>query len=246
MKLEEKVAIVTGSRRGIGRAIAMALAAEDAAVMVADLDLADCQTVVDDITAAGGIARAVRCDVTSAPEVQEMVAYTIRELGGLDILVNNAAFTIIKPFQRITEEDWDRTMAVNVKGPFLCCQAVARHMIRQNSGRIINISSISGGYSVAFPLMAPYTASKGGLRALTEALAVELAPHGISVNAICPGAVDSGILPDTIRERSLDRIPAGRLGRPEEIAGLVVYLASGAADYINGAAINIDGGWRSA
>ena len=246
MKLSEKVAIVTGARRGLGRAISLALAAEGARVVVADLVLEDCQRVVDEITAANGRALAVKCDVSSRAEVEEMAARTLAGFGRIDILVNNAAYTVIKPFQRLTEADWDRTMEVNVKGPFLCCQAAGRHMMKQRSGRIINISSISGGYSVAFPLMAPYTASKGGLRALTEALAVELAPYGVTVNAICPGAIDSGILPESIKNRSLARIPAGRLGRPEEVAQLVVFLASDDAQYITGSAVTIDGGWRSA
>jgi NAD(P)-dependent dehydrogenase (short-subunit alcohol dehydrogenase family) len=243
MRLEGKTAIVTGSRRGIGKAIAQALAKEGAKVVVSDVSQEDCQKVADNIKAAGGKALAIKCDVSIKAEVQEMVTKTISEFGKVDILVNNAAVGVIKPFVRITEEDWDRTFAVNVKGAFLCSQAVAKNMIKNGEGRIISISSVaSGGGGGATALMAAYIASKGGLKSLTEAMAVELATFGINVNAICPGTIDSGAVPESMKERSLRTVPKGRLGRPEEIAYMVVFLASPEADYVTGSVITVDGG----
>ena len=243
MKLLNKTAIVTGSRRGIGKAIALALAKEGANVVITDVNQEDCQKVADEIQNAGGKALATRCDISSKSEVLAMVESTISRFGRVDILVNNAASGVIKPFVRLTEEDWDHTFAVNLKGAFLCSQAVARNMIKNGGGRIINISSVaSGGGGGAPPLMAPYVASKGGLKSLSEALAVELAAFGINVNVICPGTIDSGAVPESIKSRSLKTVPQGRLGRPEEIANMVVFLASPAADYINGSIIVVDGG----
>jgi 3-oxoacyl-[acyl-carrier protein] reductase len=243
MNLLNKTAIVTGSRRGIGKAIALALAKEGANVVITDVSQEDCQKVADEIQNAGGKALATKCDISHKSEILAMVESTISRFGRVDILVNNAASGVIKPFVRLTEEDWDHTFAVNLKGAFLCSQAVARNMIKNGGGRIINISSVaSGGGGGAPPLMAPYVASKGGLKSLSEALAVELAAFGINVNVICPGTIDSGAVPESMKNRSLKTVPQGRLGRPEEIANMVVFLASPAADYINGSIIIVDGG----
>ncbi len=243
MKLTNKTAIVTGSRRGIGKAIVLALVKEGANVVVADVSLEDCQKVANEVQAAGGKALAVKCDVSQKADVQEMFAKAIAEFGRVDILVNNAAIGVIKPFVRLTEEDWDKVFAVNVKGAFLCSQAAAKNMIKNGDGRIINISSVaSGGGGGALPLMASYISSKGGLKSLTEAMAVELAAFGINVNAICPGTIDSGSVPDSMKERSLKTVPKGRLGKPEEIANMVVFLASPEADYLTGSIIHVDGG----
>jgi 3-oxoacyl-[acyl-carrier protein] reductase len=243
MKLQGKTAIVTGSRRGIGKAIVTALAKEGARVVVSDISQEDCENVAAEITASGGTALAIKCDVSIKSEVQEMVAKTIAEFGQVDILVNNAMTSTIKPFVRLSEEEWDRVIDVNLKGAFLCSQAAAKSMIKNGWGRIINIASVSsGGSGGCAPLMAHYTASKGGMKALSEATAVELASFGINVNAILPGPIDSGALPDSIKERSLKTIPKGRLGRPEEIGNLVVYLASAESDFMTGSAVVIDGG----
>jgi NAD(P)-dependent dehydrogenase (short-subunit alcohol dehydrogenase family) len=166
----------------------------------------------------------------------------------VDILVNNAGIIDYKPFLEITEEEWDKTLNVNLKGQFLCARAVAREMLKNGWGRIINIASISsGGCGIAFPLIAHYTASKGGVVALTEALALELTPQGINVNAICPGAIDTdmakGAKESGQLQQVLARVPKGRLGRPEEIASLAVFLASEESDYISGTSIVVDGGW---
>jgi NAD(P)-dependent dehydrogenase (short-subunit alcohol dehydrogenase family) len=248
MKLGNKTAIVTGARRGIGRASALALAREGANVIVSDISQEDCQKVVTEIERLGRRGLALKCDVSSRAEVENMVRRTIGEFGRIDILVNNAGVITFKPFLELTEEDWDSTLNVNLKGQFLCAQAVAKEMVKNKWGRIINIASISsGGSGIAFPLIAHYTASKGGVMALTEALALELTSRGINVNAICPGAIDTdmvkGVKESGQVEQVLLRIPKGRLGKPEDIANLVVFLASDDSDYISGAAIVVDGGW---
>jgi len=248
MKLDDRTAIVTGSRRGISRAIALALAKEGANVVVSDINQEDCEKVVNEIKGLGGKGMALKCDVTSRAEVEDMVIRTVAEFGKLDILVNNAGIITFKPFLELTDEDWDNTINVNLKGQFICAQAAAREMTKNKWGRIINIASISsGGCGIAFPLVAHYTASKGGVTALTEALALELTPQGINVNAICPGAINTdmakGVSDSGQLEQVLLRIPKGRLGQPEDIANLAVFLASEESDYISGAAIVIDGGW---
>lgn len=243
MRLLNKTAIVTGSRRGIGKAIALALVKEGARVVITDISQEDCQVVADEIAALGVRALAIKCDVSIKAEVQEMVAKTITEFGRVDILVNNAAYGVVKPFVRLTEEEWDRVFAVNVKGTFLCSQAAVKNMIKNGAGRIINISSVaSGGGGGAPPLMAPYVSSKGGIKSLSEAMATELAAFGINVNAICPGTIDSGAVPESMKERSLRTIPRGRLGLPEDIANMVVFLASPESDYITGSVFIVDGG----
>ena len=248
MRLSGKTAIVTGARRGMGRAISLALAREGANVVVSDISQEDCQKVVDEIEQLGRKGLPVKCDVSSGTDVEAMVRKTVAEFGGVDILVNNAGIISYKPFLELTEEDWDRTLNVNLKGQFLCARAAAKEMVKNKRGRIINIASISsGGCGIAFPLIAHYTASKGGVVALTEALALELTSHGINVNAICPGAIDTdmakGAKESGQLEQVLARVPKGRLGKPEEIANLVVFLASEESEYISGDAIVIDGGW---
>lgn len=247
MKLSNKTAIVTGSRRGIGRAIALALAQEGANVVITDVNKEDCQKVADEIFARGVKALAIKCDVSCKAEVQSMVNETLTEFGKVDILVNNAMVASFGPFWRMSEDDWDRTLDVNLKGAFLCSQAVTRNMIKNGWGRIINIASVSSGGSGggSAPLLAAYTASKGGMKALSQAMAVELASFGITVNTVCPGPIDSGALPESIKERSLKDIPVGRVGHPEEIAGLVVYLASEGSSFMTGSTINMDGGASS-
>ena len=248
MRLSGKTTIVTGSRRGIGRAIALAMAREGANVVVSDISREDCQKVVGEIEKLGRKGLALKCDVSDSEEVEDMVKRTVTEFGRVDILVNNAGIMDFKPFLELTDEEWDKTLNVNLKGQFLCARAAGRVMIKSKWGRIINIASISsGGCGIAFPLIAHYTASKGGVMALTEALAMELTPQGINVNAICPGAIDTdiskGVKESGQLAQVLARIPKGRLGQPEEIANLAVFLASEEADYISGAAIVIDGGW---
>ena len=248
MKLDNKTAIVTGARRGIGRATALALAKEGANVVVSDISQEDCQRVVAEIEDLDKKGLAIKCDVSSRAEIEEMVRRTAAEFGKVDILVNNAGIISYKPFVELTDEDWDAIMTVNLKGQFMCAQAAAREMMKNGWGRIINIASISsGGCGIAYPLVAHYTSSKGGVIALTEALALELTPHGINVNAICPGAIDTDMAKGAKESGQLEpllaRIPKHRLGQPEDVASLVAFLASEESDYITGAAIVIDGGW---
>ena len=240
------MAIVTGSRRGLGRAIALGMAKEGAQVVVSDVNQEDCEKVVREIRASGSRGLAVKCDVTSRSDVETMVKRTLDMFGKVDILVNNAARADFKPFLRLKDEDWDLALNSNLKGQFLCAQIAAKAMIKNNWGRIINIASISSGLGNAFPLMLHYTASKGGVIGLTKALALELAAYDINVNAICPGAIDTGIIPPEMTQRMIARIPKGRMGRPEEVANLAVFLASEESEYITGSAIVIDGGWLSA
>jgi NAD(P)-dependent dehydrogenase (short-subunit alcohol dehydrogenase family) len=222
------------------------MAKEGAHVVVSDVNLGDCEKVVAEIQAAGRQGLALKCDVCSRSDVEAMVKQTLEEFGKLDILVNNAARADFKPFLRLRDEDWDSALSANLKGQFLCAQAAAKAMTKNKWGRIINIASISSGIGNAFPLMAHYTASKGGVIGLTKALALELAPYDINVNAICPGAIDTGIIPPAMTQRMIARIPKGRMGRPEEVANLAVFLASEESEYITGSAIVIDGGWLSA
>jgi len=178
-----------------------------------------------------------------------MVRKTVEKFGKIDILVNNAGICQFKPFLELTEEDWDRTLDINLKGYFLCAKAAAKEMAKQKSGTIINIASIAmGQVGVGFPALVHYCASKGGIVAMTEAMALELAPYNIRVNAIAPGAIDTPMAaatkqdPKTL-EQSLARIPLHRMGQPEEVSNLVLFLASDESSYITGSTIVIDGGW---
>jgi 3-oxoacyl-[acyl-carrier protein] reductase len=245
MRLINRIAIITGGRRGLGRAISLGLAREGANCVICDVNLEDCRRVVREIEDLGQKAIAFNCDVSSREEVESMIGKTLEEFGKLDILVNNAARAEFKPFLRLKDDDWDIALETNLKGQFICAQIAARAMAKNKWGRIINIASISSGIGNAFPLMYHYTASKGGVIGLTKAMALELAPYDINVNAVCPGAIDTGIIPQAMVHRMIARIPKGRLGRPEEVADLVVFLASEESEYITGSAIVIDGGWLS-
>ncbi|MBU1876981.1 SDR family oxidoreductase [Patescibacteria group bacterium] len=247
--MENKVAIITGARRGMGKADALLLAKEGAKVVVSDISLEDCQAVVDEIEKEGGEAIAVKCDVSQKQEVDNLFQKTVEKFGQIDILVNNAGIAEFKPFLEMTEEEWDRTLDINLKGYFLCAQAAAKEMAKQKSGVIINIASVAmGQVGVGFPNIVHYCASKGGIAAMTEAMALELAPYNIRVNAIAPGMIETPMI-DSIKQdpKAMDgmlaRVPLGRLGKPEEIADLVVFLASDKSSYITGSIVVIDGGW---
>jgi len=249
MDLKDKVAIITGARRGMGRAHVLALAKAGAKVVVSDVSLEDCQKVVEEIEKKGGRAIAVKCDVSKKEEVDEMVRKTIEKWAKIDILVNNAGIAQFVPFLEMTEEDWDRTLDINLKGYFLCAQACAKEMIKQKSGVIVNITSIAmGQVGVGFPTLAHYCASKGGIVGMTEALSLELAPYNIRVNAIAPGAIETPMIeplkadPKTF-EGLMARIPLHRVGQPEEVSNLVLFLASDDSSYMTGSTVVIDGGW---
>jgi len=247
--LKDKVAIVTGARRGMGRTHAIALAKAGAKVIVSDISLEDCEKVVKEIERAGGKALAVKCNVSEKEEVADLIKKTVKEWGKIDILVNNAGICQFKPFLELTEEDWDRTIDINLKGYFLCAQAAAKEMVKQKSGVIINIASVAmGQVGVGFNNLAHYCASKGGIAGMTEALALELGSYNIRVNAISPGMIDTPMIADfkgdpKILEATLARVPLGRVGKPEEVSNLVLFLASGESSYITGSTIVIDGGW---
>jgi 3-oxoacyl-[acyl-carrier protein] reductase len=246
MRLKNRVAVVTGARRGLGKAIALALAKEGADIAICDVDREDCLKVVEEIEKQGRKGLAIKCDVSSQKDVEGLIRSTLETFGKLDILVNNAASTDFKPFLRLSESEWDKVLDANLKGQFFCSQMAAKAMIKNKWGRIVNIASICSSIGSAFPLMSHYTASKGGVIALTKAMALELAPFDIKVNAICPGAIDTGLIPKEMTHRMISRIPKGRLGKPEEVANLAVFLASEESEYITGSAIVIDGGWLSA
>lgn len=247
--LKGKVAIVTGARRGMGKSHALVLAKAGAKVVVSDISQEECEIVVEEIKKGKGEALAIKCDVSQKAEVDEMVRKTIDEFGRVDILVNNAGICQFKPFLDLTEDDWDRTININLKGYFLCAQAAAKEMVKQKSGVIVNIASIAmGQVGVGFPTLAHYCASKGGIIGMTETMALELAPHGIRVNAISPGAIETPMIdplksdPKTM-EGTLARVPLHRTGKPEEVSNLVLFLASDNSSYMTGSTVVIDGGW---
>ena len=247
--LKEKVAIITGARRGMGKSHALALARAGTKVVVSDISLEDCQKVVEEIKKLGSEALAVKCDVSKKEEVEEMIRKTIEKFGKVDILVNNAGICQFKPFLELTEEEWDRTLDINLKGYFLCTQVAAKEMVKERSGVIINIASVAmGQQGIGFPNIAHYCASKGGIVGMTEALAVELAPYNIRVNAISPGMIETPMIDPMkadpkMMEATLARVPMRRVGKPEEVSNPVLFLASDASSYMTGSDVVIDGGW---
>jgi glucose 1-dehydrogenase len=247
MRLQDKVAIVTGAVTGIGRAIAVALARAGAAVAIDYHGHADhAQQLVDELTQRGNRALAVHADVTREADVARLVGQTVEAFGRLDILVNNAGVEHKHPFLETPLRVWEEVIAVDLTGPWLCGQAAARQMVKQGQGgRIINISSVHE--DLPMPTNAPYCAAKGGLRMFMRTIAVELAPHQITVNNLGPGAIDTPMdaplkaHPERMRAL-LAEIPLRRMGTPDEVAELAVYLASDAAAYVTGATFFMDGG----
>jgi NAD(P)-dependent dehydrogenase (short-subunit alcohol dehydrogenase family) len=236
VRLEGKVAIVTGAGGGIGRGIAQRFAEEGARVVVNDVDGAAAAEVANAIDAV-----AITADVSSAADVDRLFDTTIAELGGVDVLVNNAGLIDVeRHFLEADEAWWDRVLAVNLKGQFLCSLRAAKWMARNGGGAIVNLSS--GGARAAHRGMVAYDASKGGVEAMTRAMALDLGPYGIRVNALAPGSVDvRGFTPEEAAERG-ETIPLGRVGTPEDMAGVALFLASDDARYVTGVAISVDGG----
>ncbi len=248
-RLEGRVAIVTGGGRGLGRAMALALAAEGAHVTVAGRTRADLDGVVREIEKLGGHGHAAAVDVRDEASVRELVDGAHRRAGRLDVLVNNAGVIVRKPTLASTVEEWRDVMEINVTGTYLCSVAAARHMVPARSGKIINLSSVAGVRGRA--AMAAYCASKAAVINLTRALAVEWAPHGVYVNAIAPGQFDTEmgapVLADPAsKAQILARVPLARIGQPQDIGPLAVFLASADSDMITGEVIFIDGGANAA
>ncbi len=274
MSLEGKVAIVTGGGHGIGRGIALRLAKEGACVAVVDINAKTPREVAEEIEKIERQAIPIVADLTKNIEVENMVNTTIEEFGRIDILINNAGGVPGKGPEReqfmsileTDEKDWDNTIQANLKTTFLCSKAVAKHMVAQKSGKIVNISSVGGitygtlgGARTTYgpkPLIAAYGAAKAGILSFTRSLARELLPYHINVNAICPGLIDTplsdrsseelaklqGITLEEARERRISAIPWGRMGTPEDIAAVVAFLASSDADFITGEEIIVSGG----
>ncbi len=245
--LTGKVALVTGASSGIGRASAITLANQGAKVVVAARRLEKLQALAAEIKQHGKEALVIQMDVTKKADIDAAVAETVKTFGRLDILLNNAGTLSYAPFLDITEEQWDNIIDTNLKGYFLVAQAAAKEMAKNKWGRIINIASVaSGGVGIGMAQIVHYCASKGGVAGLTEGMAVELAPMGILVNAIGPGgiATEMGNDADPASQQLFQtRVPLKRIGKPEEIAAAVVFLASEEASYITGTTLYVDGGW---
>jgi NAD(P)-dependent dehydrogenase (short-subunit alcohol dehydrogenase family) len=249
MLLQNKVAIVTGGARGIGRAISERFLAEGARVVIADID-EDAGSATLQALGGLGAVRFVACDVGDSASVGNLVRASEAAYGEIDVLVNNAAILAAKEFLDLDESDFDRVIRVNLKGAFLCGQAVARRMVERvkaggDPGSIVNMSSVNAVFAIANQV--PYSVSKGGINQLTKVMALALAPHGIRVNAIGPGSIATDMLAnvmkdDTVRRRLLSRTPLGRIGEPAEIAAIAAFLASDEASYITGQTIYADGG----
>jgi NAD(P)-dependent dehydrogenase (short-subunit alcohol dehydrogenase family) len=247
--LQGQVALVTGGAGGLGRSIATGLAAAGATVAVADIAMTQADEVVAEITSRGQRGLALPLDVTEAASVQDVTDQLIHEFGHVDILVNSHGVTKRMPSVEFPEAEWDRIIAVNLKGTFLCCQVIGREMIKQGRGSIINLASIGG--LVALPLSVAYCASKGGVVQLTRTLGVEWAPLGVRVNAIAPSTFNTPMVQRVLsaepeyRERVVSKIPIGRIGEPDEIVGSVLFLASSASGMVTGEVLSVDGGYTA-
>lgn len=249
LNLNSKVAIVTGGSSGIGKATAFGLAANGAYVVLVGRDEKKGKRVADEICSEGGKAIYIQADVSKVDEIAGMVEYTVSKLGKVDILVNAAGISIkTTPTEYVSEEEWDKILNINLKGTFICCQTVARAMIKQKSGKIINVGSLQG--EMVLPLRAAYAASKGGLKQVTKSMAIEWAKYNINVNVVAPGFVRTPMTEQVLSDEFwynvvVSNTPLGRPAQPEEIADVILFLASDAASYITGQTIVVDGGWTA-
>lgn len=244
MRLRDQVALVTGAGRGIGLGIAIALAKEGACVAVCDIDGALVDEAVFQIEALGGQAVPCILDVTRKAQIEHAVHDLVEQFGTIDILVNNAGIYEVLPIEAISEAQWDRLMAVNLKGTLFCCQAVIPHMKRQGGGRIVSMAS-SAGKTGGMLAGAHYAVSKAGIICLTKQLARELGPFGITANAVAPGRIDTPMIQVSSEEENESfrlRTPLGRLGTPGDVAGAVVFLVSDEASFVTGEILDVNGG----
>jgi len=244
MRFKDQVAVITGAAKGIGRSITLALVGEGAKVVPVDIDREALQNLRAEIETRGGQALPVACDISKGSAVERMVEEVLRAFGRIDLLVNNAGIIRRGTIETVTEEDWDQVIAINLKGTFNCCKAVVGPMKRQGSGKIVNVSSIAG--KMGDITSAPgYGSSKAGGDALVKTLARQLAPCGIRVNAVAPHAIEtemSAQWPEEKRREIIVSIPLGRLGKPEDVAEAVLFLASDAASFITGEILDVNGG----
>jgi NAD(P)-dependent dehydrogenase (short-subunit alcohol dehydrogenase family) len=246
MRFKGKTVIITGAGRGIGKAYALGFAREGANIVIAEINTEDAASVAREIKEMESEALIVRVDVREKDDVEEMVKKTINEFSKIDVLVNNAGIWFSSSVLGSSEEIWDKLFEVNVKGTFLCVQAVAKEMVKQKSGKIIIVSSIAA--VVGQPNLAAYSASKGAVLSLTRVAALELAPYNINVNAILPGTTNTEMAKEAlrdpiIRKKLTENIPLGRLGKPEDHVGAVLYFASEEANWCTGQTIIVDGGY---
>lgn len=246
---KNKTAVITGSRRGIGKGIAEVLAHGGANIVISDISQKECNSVAAQISRRYKVdAIGVKCDVTKMKEVEQLIQKTVNKFGRVDIMVNNAGIFNAKPITKSAEADWEKIAGVNLKGCFNCCRAAASRMIAQKYGRIINIASIAG--LVGYENASIYCATKGGIIAMTRELSLELAPYYINVNAIAPGAIDTPMTSFLKKDRkaysqTLAQIPKKRLGTAHEIGYAAAYLASDEAEYTTGQVLAVDGGWTA-
>ena len=243
MKLAGKVALVTGAAQGIGKAVALLLARNGADIVVSDINLEKAEETVKEVQALGRKALAMKVDVATLGDVEKTVEAILVQFGKVDILVNNAGIARDKLILRMTEEDWDAVLNINLKGTFNCTKAVVRHMSKQRSGKIVNIASVVGEMGNAG--QGNYAASKAGVIGFTKTIAREFAQRGINVNAIAPGYIETPMtdaLPDKAKEELKRLIPMDRLGKPEDVAEAVLFLVSEASSYITGHVLNVNGG----
>lgn len=242
--LTGKTALVTGGSKGLGRAIALALARAGADIALASRTRAELDEVAAEVAALGRRALVVPADVTDEDSVAAMIAETVARLGALDVLVNNAGIEGIGPVLELDSGEWDRTMAVNLRGPMLCCKHAGPHMIARRSGKVINVASVLA--TLPQRTMGPYSASKAGLVQFTRVLALEWIRHNVQVNALCPGYfltdMNAAFFATEAGQAFIDRLPARRIAQPTEIDGAAIFLASPASDYVTGTSLYVDGG----
>ena len=248
MKLKNKVAIITGSRRGIGFGIAEEMAKEGANIVISDIEQKDCEKACQKLKRYKTKTLAVKCDVSKKEEVDNLIQQTIKKFKRIDILVNYAGIVKFAPLLKKTEEDWDATIDINLKGVFLCTKAAAPYMVKQKSGKIISIASIAG--FIGFDTISDYCASKGGIVTMTKEFALELAKYNINVNAIGPGVIKTKMTAPLLGDKKakaglLAQTPLGRFGMPKDIGKAAVYLASDDANFVTGHTLVVDGGWLS-